>query len=516
MSWQTKWRSAKTEFQKTGARGVAIRTFDTLDSSLDLRRALRIVPPVYSRARRLAEIDRNEALSHPGRRFAAGTRPVIRWCKGDGLDDDVTRSAIAQATRLFGDEVDYCLCTNGIDARRARDVLSWATQPVEWWPVTINDNPELARALATAACPPERYGYWWKWFPFRTRPHAPEWILDGDMVITGRPSWFDAWKKGEDGVRLSQETWNPVIYGTYGDLADPDLSLNSGLASLSPDDRMGEEIISVLTERPLAYRHDGRRDMCEQGVIAAAFQRLDVTPIPLEEFPFACPAASSLDHGQTGVPGHEWGYHFLRTFVQDNPWFHQLAADGTVFSLTGEPPMGGFAWLGGTGQWGIPGWSMGEPVADMVVETARSFAGQRVLELGTSRGRLTALLASAGCQVTTVDHQDRGAAKNLEGLSVTVVVDDAVNFLQTTDQMFDLIVVDFHGNSVPEWQARADAILRPLSAGGTLIINNTQLYKQGPWVHERGARWFVDRHKTGWAVREYDISPGLAIMRRTA
>src|SRR6266699_7311112 len=62
-------------------------------------------------------------------RFARSERPLIRWIKGDGLDDEVTRSAIAQATRLFGGSVDYCLCTAGISPARARAVLAWAEHP---------------------------------------------------------------------------------------------------------------------------------------------------------------------------------------------------------------------------------------------------------------------------------------------------------------------------------------------------------------------------------------------------
>ena len=63
----------------------------------------------------------------PKRPFELGSRPVIRWIKGDGLDDSVTRTAIAQATRLFGDSVDYCLCTAGLTASRVRRILAWAT-----------------------------------------------------------------------------------------------------------------------------------------------------------------------------------------------------------------------------------------------------------------------------------------------------------------------------------------------------------------------------------------------------
>ena len=140
-----------------------------------------------TRAAKEAEEDARAAIKCLGRFFSNSHRPVIRWIKGDGLDDAITRAAIGQATRLFGSEVDYCLCTNGIDASRVRTIMEWANQPVEWWPVSDQDNPQLARLLTEVGCPPEHYGYWWKWFPERVRPNAPEWILDGDMVITGTP-----------------------------------------------------------------------------------------------------------------------------------------------------------------------------------------------------------------------------------------------------------------------------------------------------------------------------------------
>lgn len=61
--------------------------------------------------------------SEPPGDFGLGSRPVIRWIKGDGLDDPVTRTAIAQATRLFGAELDYCLSTHGLAASRVRKIL---------------------------------------------------------------------------------------------------------------------------------------------------------------------------------------------------------------------------------------------------------------------------------------------------------------------------------------------------------------------------------------------------------
>ena len=159
-----------------------------------------------SLADKVAREDDRIAATQSGRRFSYGTRPVIRWIKGDGLDDPVTRAAIGQATRLFGDKVDYCLCTNQNRHKHVRTLLEWATQPVEWWPLSPSDNVPLAAALEAVGCPPEHYGYWWKWFPERVRERAPEWILDGDMVVTSAPSWLEQWAQGHDVCRMTQTT----------------------------------------------------------------------------------------------------------------------------------------------------------------------------------------------------------------------------------------------------------------------------------------------------------------------
>lgn len=62
--------------------------------------------------------------------FTKGSKPVIRWIKGDGLDDEVTSVALAQATRIYGQQVDYCLLTQGISPDRARQILSHADRTV--------------------------------------------------------------------------------------------------------------------------------------------------------------------------------------------------------------------------------------------------------------------------------------------------------------------------------------------------------------------------------------------------
>ena len=470
-----------------------------------------------TRAGLLDRQDRDFAKKLNGRRFSAGTRPVIRWIKADGLDDVVTRAAIGQATRLFGAEVDYCICTVGIDAARVRSILEWSVQPVEWWPLSEQDNPELARLLRRAGCAPERFGCWWKWFPERVRPDAPEWVLDGDMVITGKPVWFDAWVRGEDRLRVSQDDLcHPdLMYGRYVSEVDLGLKLYSGLISMPPKLRYMGQVVEVLKSRPLQPVHDGCRDMCEQGVLATALQVLRPLPIPLHEFPFGRAFEQHLDFGKSGDLKRAWGYHFGHAFRRANPHFERLSAEGVVFSASPVDEVERFHWLGAKGQWGVPGWSIPDDCARTIVDHARRFSGKSILEIGTSRGRLTAMLAAVGCRVTTVDHQDRGASNNLAGMNVEVVVDDAVRHLAKPGPAYELIVVDFHGNAPADWQRYPGPLLKRLLPGGVLIINNAKLHEIPEWSEESGVAWFIGRLPADWRVEHPPVPPpGLAIITR--
>jgi hypothetical protein len=266
------------------------------------------------------------------------TRPLIRWAKGDGKDDIVTRSAIAQATRLFGDSVDYCIAINNISVARARKVIEWSAQPVQILVQSPALNPELARFLQEAACPPWKYGYWWKWFPARVRPNAPELILDGDMVVVRKPDWFDDWRNGRDVIRVSQDDrWDFDLYGQYADLVDPEMRLYSGLISIPPQLDFMKSMIRVLSTKPLKKGHDGRIDKSEQGCVAAAFRDFHVEPIPLHEFPFARAFEEKLDYGLMGPQGPPWGYHFGTSFRLKNPHFFELAKAGEIFWREDQP-----------------------------------------------------------------------------------------------------------------------------------------------------------------------------------
>jgi protein-L-isoaspartate O-methyltransferase len=426
-------------------------------------------------------------------RFSLGTRPVIRWIKGDGLDDDVTRAAIGQATRLFGGDVDYCLCTFGVDAARVRRILEWSVQPVEWRPIDATDNPVLAGYLTRAGCPPKHFGYWWKWFPERIRPAAPEWILDGDMVITGKPSWYADWLKGADRLRVTQDDREVPsrMYGRYVGAVDLQLKLYSGLISLPPEVTYMREMESVFREQPLLSKHNGQRDMCEQGVIAATFQRLDAAPIPLYQFPFARAFESDLDFGLQGDQGAAWGFHFGHAFRMHNPHFQKLTETGVIFSRDEPSVLERFHWLGGFGQWGIPGWTITDHCLTAILAEAEAFRGRSVLELGTSRGRLSAGLASIGCKLTTVDHMDRGSSQNLKGMKVKVVCDDAIRYLQRARGKFELVICDLHGNSEEEWRTLAQPLLGALQPKGTLVISNLRLHQDIAWREEKGVEWFL-------------------------
>ncbi len=451
---------------------------------------------------------------HPSRRFSVGTRPVIRWIKGSGLDDKITRAAIGQATRLFGSDVDYCVCTQGIDAARLRTILEWADQPVEWWPVSEDDNPDLAAFLIEAGCPPENFGYWWKWFPERVRPNAPEWILDGDMVITGKPHWYQQWKEGRDVVRLSQDdAESPSIYGKYAGLVDLGLMLYSGLVSLPPGCRYMPQLAEILTFQPLSKGHNGQKDMDEQGVIAATFQKFHALPIPLFEFPFCRAFQDYVDFGLKGDQGRVWGYHFGNSFIKENPHFYRMTEQAVVFSRDEPSLQEKFRWLGNFGQWGIPGWSMQDENTAIILDQAAGYVGKEVLELGTSRGRLTGMLATLGCNVTTIDYQARGADKNMEGLSVNVVVDEAVHFLSTTHQYFDLIICDIHGNAPADWMKYAGPLMKHVRSGSTLIISNLALDKIPEWYEESGVEWFLKQLPRQWHVKIFnEIIPGIAVV----
>lgn len=482
-----------------------------------LLRFFQTAPPAKPKSAIDIAADDALAAKLPGRRFSQGTRPVIRWIKGDGLDDAITRAAIGQATRLFGDTVDYCLCTQGIDAARARNILAWANQPVEWWPVTEDDNPALAKILADAGCQPEAYGYWWKWFPERVRPEAPEWILDGDMVITGRPSWFSDWLRGDDSVRVSQDDKGTPegMYGHYAKRLKLRKQLYSGIISLPPRCLYMKEMSRVLTRFPLNSGHDGRRDMCEQGAVAATFQKLRAKPIPLHEFPFGRAFEDFIDYGIKGDKGKAWGYHFGHAFRRPNPHFERLTAEGMVFSQKESGVLDHVRWLGGFSQWGTPGWSMADGCALFILQSARAFAGRPILELGTSRGRLTALLASVGATVTSVDHADRGAAANLAGLPVRVVQAEITHFLNHGSDTFPLIVVDLHGNSPDDWARYHEPLCRRLAPGGTLLVHNVNLHEIPEWREETGVRRFINQLPPDWQVEIYDQTPpGVAKITR--
>ncbi|MEI9906582.1 MAG: hypothetical protein WDO06_00585 [Actinomycetota bacterium] len=152
----------------------------------------------------------------------------------------------------------------------------------------------------------------------------------------------------------------------------------------------------------------------------------------------------------------------------------------------------------GIGQWGIPGWGMSQDTHEFIVKRAKKFSGKKVLEIGTSRGRLAATLADLGCLVTTVDKEDRGAASNLAETGITVVVQDAKKFLANSQEVYDLIIVDLHDNSPKIWSDLSFLLTQALAHKGKILINNARLHAIPEWSEEFGVGEFLSNLPSSW------------------
>jgi tetratricopeptide (TPR) repeat protein len=255
--------------------------------------------------------------------------------------------------------------------------------------------------------------------------------------------------------------------------------------------------------------------MSEQGVVACAFDSLCALPIPLAEFPFGRAFEENLNYGLAGPNSNCWGFHFGNAFRRENPHFRRLAAEGRVFWMETEPPPEErFLWLVNRGQWGTPGWSMHPICVKRIAMLAHEHAGRRVLELGTSRGFLAAIMAAYGCIVTTVDKVDRGASANLKDMGIRVVVSDVADFLRRDKSRFSLVTVDIHDNSREVWNTLWPLVSGCLEAGGVLVLYNTHLWQMTEWSEETGLRWITESPPPGWSTEVFpEPVPGMVVCR---
>jgi tetratricopeptide (TPR) repeat protein len=447
--------------------------------------------------------------------FRKSIRPLIRWVKGEGLDDKITKASIAIATKLFGDEVDYCLCTNNLNSRRVREILSLSSQPVCWIPLGSRENIELSSILTKAGCSENNFGYWWKWFPERVRPYAPEWIVEGDMLITKKPKWFNKWKSGSDVVRISasdESAWPKEYYGEYANLLDDKIKLYSGFVSLPPNFYYLKDMIKIMNKQPLKNNHNGVYNFSEQGLISAVFSKYSIKKIPIEEFPIAN-ALFENNLKNKNSSNKIWGYHFARSFIKENIFFTKyINLKKNNWIKKNQSLKKQFEWLRNNGQFGNEGYSMNPLCVNRILSVIKNYKDIQVLEIGTSRGYLTALLSRFN-KVTTIDHKDRGAFINLSGLNIKIVKEDMLSFLKKDHNKYKVILIDLHGNSKKVWSKLWSLIPARLEFKSKVILYNSHLYKIDRFKEDNGIKFLLDSNLLkNFNLKIYDKPlPGMII-----
>ena len=447
--------------------------------------------------------------------FRKSIRPLIRWVKGEGLDDKITKASIAIATKLFGDEVDYCLCTNNLNSRRVREILSLSSQPVCWMPLGSRENIELSSILTKAGCSENNFGYWWKWFPERVRPYAPEWIVEGDMLITKKPKWFNKWKSGSDVVRISasdESAWPKEYYGEYANLLDDKIKLYSGFVSLPPNFYYLKDMIKIMNKQPLKNNHNGVYNFSEQGLISAVFSKYSIKKIPIEEFPIAN-ALFENNLKNKNSSNKIWGYHFARSFIKENIFFTKyINLKKNNWIKKNQSLKKQFEWLRNNGQFGNEGYSMNPLCVNRILSVIKNYKDIQVLEIGTSRGYLTALLSRFN-KVTTIDHKDRGAFINLSGLNIKIVKEDMLSFLKKDHNKYKVILIDLHGNSKKVWSKLWSLIPARLEFKSKVILYNSHLYKIDRFKEDNGIKFLLDSNLLkNFNLKIYDKPlPGMII-----
>ena len=447
--------------------------------------------------------------------FRKSIRPLIRWVKGEGLDDKITKASIAIATKLFGDDVDYCLCTNNLNSRRVREILSLSSQPVCWMPLGSRENIELSSILTKAGCSENNFGYWWKWFPERVRPYAPEWIVEGDMLITKKPKWFNKWKSGNDVVRISasdESAWPKEYYGEYANLLDDKIKLYSGFVSLPPNFYYLKDMIKIMNKQPLKNNHNGVYNFSEQGLISAVFSKYSIKKIPIEEFPIAN-ALFENNLKNKNSSNKIWGYHFARSFIKENIFFTKyINLKKNNWIKKNQPLKKQFEWLRNNGQFGNEGYSMNPLCVNRILSVMKNYKNIQVLEIGTSRGYLTALLSRFN-KVTTIDHKDRGAFINLSGLNIKIVKEDMLSFLKKDLNKYNIILIDLHGNSKKVWSKLWSLIPARLEFKSKVILYNSHLYKIDRFKEDNGIKFLLDSNLLkNFNLKIYDKPlPGMII-----
>jgi hypothetical protein len=171
-----------------------------------------------------------------------------------------------------------------------------------------------------------------------------------------------------------------------------------------------------------------------------------------------------------------------------------------------------FEWLRNNGQFGNEGYSMNPLCVNRILSVIKNYKDIQMLEIGTSRGYLTALLSRFN-KVTTIDHKDRGAFINLSGLNIKIVKEDMLSFLKKDHNKYKVILIDLHGNSKKVWSKLWSLIPARLEFKSKVILYNSHLYKIDRFKEDNGIKSLLDSNLLkNFNLKIYDKPlPGMII-----
>jgi protein-L-isoaspartate O-methyltransferase len=132
---------------------------------------------------------------------------------------------------------------------------------------------------------------------------------------------------------------------------------------------------------------------------------------------------------------------------------------------------------------------------EKIQNVAKKYRNQSFLEIGTSRGFVSAILSEYSNKITTIDHKDRGASNNLKKISIEFIKSDANKFLKKNKRIFNFIFIDLHGNDKKAWQTIHLNLIKSLAYQGTILFYNSHIFTNRIYKKENGIQWLIESNK---------------------